>query len=324
MADRLWTFGRPPDDLDRARVIEDPEWIPPYAEPVLRADGRHVSVAALDDLVAEAEERRRSGAWAADRTECDRWLAPRVHWALRLTRAQAADPLMWLWVALRHSDHVVWRWSGEKGVIEDRWAGPVHKQAFSRLWWGGELFRDGPDYSPVVRAFVRQDLPNSYLHRPMVRCRPLALALLDVAAPSGREAEVSADEVNDLARAVNLGTAGAPPETEIGYVDDGIEEYLAWVRNDVPGPVDREAAPVGPPCPRVPGDALERAAAIAQRCAGWSRSAAEAKGARSARRRAARTEDGPEDGARPQVSARTYDGPAGASTRRGATEGPHG
>lgn len=298
MADVLCTFTRPPDQHDRARVREDPAWLPPHGAVVGAADGAEVPLATVRDLMTEVADRVDAGRWAADRAASDRWLAPRLHWALRLTRAQGADPLMWLWLALQFPDYVTWRWDGTKGVTEDRWLGPVHKQAFSRLWWGGEIFRDGPDYSPVERAFVRQDLPNSYLHRPMVRCRPLALALVDVAAPAGRETEVSADEVNDLARAVNLATAGAPPESEIGGGADDVAAYLGWVARPAPHPEDWDRLPEGPPCADTTPEALERAAGIAERCAGWAHTAALARGARSALRRSGR-EPGPDVSVQP-------------------------
>lgn len=272
MPDALKTLTAPLESDDRAHMLEDSRWSPAYADVVTYADGTCVSLEALDGLMREAGDRIKRGVWRSDRAEVDRWLAPRVHWALRLTRAQASDSGVWLWSALRYADVVAWRW-GDGDVAEvakDRWTGGVHKQALARLWWGGELFRNGPDYTPVVRAFVRQDLPNSYLHRPFVRCRSLAQALLDVAAPASRETSVSADQVNDLARAVNLATAGAPPEAEVGLVSDDVAAYLAWVHELAVGPFDWEALPTGPACSDTSDDSLGRASAIAARCAGYA------------------------------------------------------
>lgn len=133
---------------------------------------------------------------------------------------------------------------------------------------GPEFADDGPDFAPVIRAFIRQDLPNSYLHRPFVRCRSLAQALLDVAAPACRETSVSADRVNDFARAVNLATAGAPPEAEVGHIADDVVAYLARVHEPALGPFDRETLPTGPACRDTSDGSLDRASAIAARCAG--------------------------------------------------------
>jgi hypothetical protein len=272
MSDVLKTLTAPLESDDRAHMLEDRRWSPAHADVVTHVDGTPVSLDALDDLMREMRERIERDAWRDDHAEADRWLAPRVHWALRLTRAQASDAGVWLWSALRYADVVAWRW-GDGDVAEvakDRWTGGVHKQALARMWWGGELFRNGPDYAPVVRAFVRQDLPNSYLHRPFVRCRSLAQALLDVAAPADRETSVSSDQVNDLARAVNLATAGAPPEAEVGHVGDDVAAYLTWIREPTAGSFDWEVLPTGPGCSDTTDESLGRASAIAARCAGYA------------------------------------------------------
>jgi len=282
----LRTFSKPLGLHERARMLEDPAWSPPHVVDVLHSAGRPASLVAFDGLMQEFGRRRDRGGWGTDQSSSDRWLAPRVHWALRLTRAQAAERATWLWLAIRYADYIEWRWGGDGQVAENRWYGSVHKQAFARLWWGGELFRDGADYRPVERAFFRQDLTNSYLHRPFVRCRPLAQGLLDVAAPAGRESAVSADDINDLARTVNLATAGSPPEIETGYVLDDVDAYVKWLGVDAPTEPDWEVVPAGPPCSDTTPASLEDARTIAGRCLGYTHAAAEARGARSAERRA--------------------------------------
>ncbi|RDH76892.1 hypothetical protein DVS77_18835 [Mycolicibacterium moriokaense] len=120
----------------------------------------------------------------------------------------------------------------------------MHKQAFARLWWGAELFRDGGDYRSVERAFIFQDLPNSYLHRPVVRCRSLALAIID---QFGETTSPSAKQVNGLARVLNLATVGSPPEVETGYQNDDLEAYNAWVTERYTPPALWDDLPAGPP-----------------------------------------------------------------------------
>src|SRR5690349_5484270 len=54
--------------------------------------------------------------------ESDRWLAPRVHYALRLTRSEASDRETWHWLARNSwADYVRWRWSdgGKKEIAAD-------------------------------------------------------------------------------------------------------------------------------------------------------------------------------------------------------------
>ena len=141
--------------------------------------------------------------------------------------------------------YVAWRCAGADGVAGDRWWGPIHKQPFARLWWGAELFRDGADYSPVERAFRRQDLINSYLHRPLVRCRSFALGILEVLSDEHGEA-LPARTVNDLARVLNLCTVGAPPELHVGFQSDDLDALATWAVGDAPVPADWNDLPLGP------------------------------------------------------------------------------
>lgn len=232
--------------------------------PAVIRDESPITVTALDGLMEEVRDRIRRGDWT-DRTVSDRWLAPRIHYALRLFRAEAADRGMWQWIALRYSWYLDWRWADSDGkVAEDRWWGPVHKQAFARLWWGAEIFRDGPEYRPVERAFVLQDLPNSYLHRPLVRCRSLALAVVDRVAASST---ASADQVNSLARVLNLATVGTPPEAETGYQTDDLASYRKWVETTVRLENDWNQIPCGPPAADTTEHSREAGARIVSR--GW-------------------------------------------------------
>jgi hypothetical protein len=246
--DVLCTFDSRLGRQDRERVLEGLDPTGDRARQVMRDNGTTVGLRALDHLISDFQTRRNDHAgWADDRPSSDRWLAPRIHHALRLTRSEASSQGTWLWLALRYPEYMQWRWgSGLKGITEERWWGPVHKQALARLWWGAEIFRNGADYRPVERAFFRQDLPNSYLHRPLVRCRSLALAVLDQVAPAGRETEISSDEINDLARVLNLVTAGAPPELETGHQSDDVVAFANWT-STIPGvPVAWDRLPAGP------------------------------------------------------------------------------
>lgn len=211
--------------------------------------GLRLAVDVLDDLMSTLRQVRDSGRWDSDRAVSDRWLAPRIHYALRLTRAEASDRGLWLWVALRYPWYMQWRWRGQDQIVaENRWHGPNHKQAFGRLWWGAETFRNGEDYSPVARAFVRQDLINSYLQHRLVRCRSLAIGILDQVAPTGRETEVSADQIRAFVKTLNLVTAGAPPEPLSGFRADDITSYMQWAHEEAAVPNDWETLPPGPPC----------------------------------------------------------------------------
>jgi hypothetical protein len=214
--------------------------------PVHRSAGTPFSLDAVNDLLQTFRSKLSEGMWTDNRSASDAWLAPRFHAALRLDRATASDKNVWHWMAVELApDYVEWRWRGDKGISNDRWFGPVHKQALARLWWGAEIFRDGADYSPVSRAFKRQDLINSYLHRPLVRCRSFALGIVDVLTDKDGEA-LPASQVNDLARVLNLCTAGSPPEPHVQYQQDDHEAVREWARSDAEVPESWDPLPLGP------------------------------------------------------------------------------
>ena len=280
MSDKLQRFTRPLSPSEIAEIGEVALLPTGAAEDVLRA-GAGVPLDAVDHLMADFERQIEGGVWSVDAPELsDAWLAPRLHWALRLTRADASDRGAWHWLArVRYPWYVDFRWTGAEGVNESRWLGPIHKQALARLWWGAELFRDGPDYTPVGKLFQRQDLPNSYLHREFTRCRPLALGLVEHLTAGGKVPK--ATEINDIARVVNLVSAGSSPEAETGYFRDSPGDYNAWVAQP-PSPTDWASEPQGPPSPRVPRESLEGALQLAARADAAAPGAAAARGSRTA------------------------------------------
>lgn len=252
-----------PDDLAflRAGHVRDG-----WAEEVLR-NGRSVSISALLELIKEFTARRTSGDLEhLDPPATDRWLAPRLHWALRLTRREASDREMWAYLANYHFplEYVAWRWGdGDVAKVNDlRWRGPIHKQAFARLWWSAELFRNGSDYSPVEQLLVNQDFPNSYVHRVFARSRPMALGLLDAVSTALEGRDPTSDQINDVARRVNLTLGAASVDIATGFHRDDVATYRAWV-DDVPL-LDQgwTSLPIGPPDGGVAEESLGSAAGI--------------------------------------------------------------
>ena len=242
MSDQLRSIPRKLDSAQREAALRGTD-LSELSISVDRPGRPAPAMDVLDSLMSSVRERQQHDEWS-DRAVSDRWIAPRIHHALRLFRAEASDRGVLQWVALRYPWYVEWRWADREGAVAaDRWWGPIHKQAFARLWWGAEIFRDGADYKPVERAFVFQDLPNSYLHRPVVRCRSLALAIVDrfteAKSPSARQ-------VNGLARVLNLATVGSPPEVETGYQNDDLDAYNAWVAEEYGIPSSWDDIPAGP------------------------------------------------------------------------------
>ncbi|MFF1408380.1 DUF6339 family protein [Streptomyces sp. NPDC058289] len=190
-------------------------------------------------------------------TQADAWLAPRLHAALRLTRREAADPGLWNYLALGVApDYVVWRHLPEPKdgkvakVAAERFRGQYHKQAFARLWWAAELFRDGPAYEPVVTACGNQDILNTALRMSVINHRPTAQAIVRLVEKGGI---TTGREVNALAGAVNASAATLmydviAPDAEresrslLGWIDES-EDARQVSRTKLPTGPDEEPAP---------------------------------------------------------------------------------
>jgi hypothetical protein len=229
---------------------------PPYAA-LLRAAkpadlliSEAVELEAIRSLLDEAMSR-----FADQRTGADAWLAPRLHATLRLTRAEASDPELWNFLALLVGlDYVVWRHLGKgkdgapDNAPEARFSGAHYTQAFARLWWAAELFRDGDDYGPVELACQEQAMLNSALRLEIIDHRPTAQALIGVLrnlVDSGAGARTR--RVEALLKAVN--TAGSTLVYDVLAPDAerDVPALLAWIMDAASAPVvSFTRLPVGP------------------------------------------------------------------------------
>ncbi|WP_030748733.1 DUF6339 family protein [Streptomyces sp. NRRL F-5135] len=197
-------------------------------------------------------------------TAADAWLAPRLHETLRLTRREAAEKRLWTYMALGVApDYVVWRHlsdskadSSRGRVARDKFVGPHYKQAFARLWWAAELFRNGSDYRPAVVACGSQDMLNSALRLDVIDHRPTALALVRLieggVVRTGRE-------VNALTPAVNAAAATLMYDVIAPDVERDGEPMRDWIEgaeSALPSP--RNSLPEGPEEEGVPEKAVQR------------------------------------------------------------------
>ncbi|MET9383432.1 DUF6339 family protein [Streptomyces sp. NPDC002928] len=192
-------------------------------------------------------------------TQADAWLAPRLHAILRLTRAEAADPALWNYLALGVApDFVVWRHLSEsKKTVNARYfKGPYHKQAFARLWWSAELFRNGPDYEPVVIACGNQDMLNTVLRLDVIDHRPTAQALVRLLK---REVVRTGRDANALGKAVNTAAATLMYDVIAPDVERDAGAVQRWIDEGDEGlAVHHRPLPIGPAEEQVPEDSMER------------------------------------------------------------------
>lgn len=132
--------------------------------------------------------------------QSDGWLASRVHAVLRMPRRIAAHRGMWFGAATgAFRAYVDWR--HPRDLPTDTWwryNGDLLRNGVSRLWWGAEMLRDGPDYSLVPVGFqsVRTYMFVSELR--YSRYREAARAFARVAAGQASDAPLSDSEVQQL------------------------------------------------------------------------------------------------------------------------------
>ncbi len=191
-------------------------------------------------------------------TQADAWLAPRLHAILRLTRAEAADPAIWNYLALGVApDFVVWRHLSEskKSVNARYFKGPYHKQAFARLWWSAELFRNGSDYEPVVVACGNQDMLNTVLRLDVIDHRPTAQALVRLLR---RDVVRTGREANALGKAVNAAAATVMYDVIAPDVERDADAVQRWIDEAEEGTsVHHRPLPAGPAEEPAPAASVE-------------------------------------------------------------------
>ncbi|WP_436791625.1 DUF6339 family protein [Yinghuangia sp. YIM S10712] len=226
------------------------------AQPLPWAEKRG-RTAPIRELIDEAMHR-----FADRRTAADGWLAPRLHATLRMTRAEAADRRLWNHMAMLIApDYVVWRHKGKEIAEASRFSGIHYTQAFSRLWWVAELFRDGPDYKPVVTACQVQDLLNTTLRLDVIDHRPTALAIVRVLQDLPADATRLGDRINALSAAVNAAGSTLIYDVLAPDAPADTEALLDWIADAEHDPdVPWERLPDGPDDGRVDAHAVKRLA----------------------------------------------------------------
>jgi uncharacterized protein DUF6339 len=222
---------------------------------------RHVSLDAAKTVVVEAVSRYSTG----NPAQSDRWLGPRLHAALRLTRREAANKGVWRYLGVvAFPDYVRWRFKGDNEGSEDppkaeRFVGPEYKHALARLWWMAEMFRDGPDYGPAAKALSNQDIVNNLFRMGIAHHRPTVLGAIEVLFPAegeertGREANALAKALNTTASTVLLGAlAGDEP-----FDEDARTRWISEATDYDPGLFLGEI-PAGPDDPPAPSASIEK------------------------------------------------------------------
>lgn len=161
------------------------------------------------DALAKVADALRARFDARD-AAADAWLAPRLHYVLRLTRREAGNQGFWRWLALEPMCSVVrHRWADKsKNVKAYRYLGGsnfLRRNALSRLWWAAEVMRNGSDYAEVVPLLGSSAIEQYVLDLKFGHLRPSAIAFSRVArgVVSGTK-PLSFEETKDFSKRVNL------------------------------------------------------------------------------------------------------------------------
>ncbi len=164
----------------------------------------------------------------AQRTASDAWIGPRLHAALRLTRAEAAIDEVWIFLAAyAFPDYVIWRWPSETESFNDRvYGSDIKKQAFKRLWWTTELFRNGADYAPAKRALSQSDISNTLTAIDAIHNRAVALCLVDFLDAN----ELTSRQVNGLGQQLNSSAVTVAVDRAYVTQDEATELDESWLR----------------------------------------------------------------------------------------------
>ncbi|MDH6680582.1 hypothetical protein M2284_004811 [Rhodococcus sp. LBL1] len=194
------------------------------------------------------------------RALADGWLAPRLHATLRMTRSEAANEELWNFLALMVApDYVVWRHRGASVAPPARFSGAHFTQAFSRLWWAAELFRDGSDYGPVEVACRVQDILNTTMRLDVIDHRPTASAILRIVQRliDDKTSHIG-DYVNALSSAVNAAASTLVYDVMAPDAPADDEALQAWIAEaENMAPVLWGILPDGPDDGRVPAESVD-------------------------------------------------------------------
>jgi hypothetical protein len=198
---------------------------------------------ATEDLIVLIDEAMRR---FPEPAQSDPWFAPRLHAVLRLSRREAADRGIWLYLAIVDCpEYVRWRW-GIRGR-RTRFVGNDMYNALSRVWWSAELFRRGADYSPVETALSVQDIPNTLLRLKAAHNQAFCVALtrfVDERRSDGRR--LTGRQINRLSTAINSQLFVTALDAVAPTIPTDGEARREWAKNPVPVDELIDDEPSGP------------------------------------------------------------------------------
>jgi hypothetical protein len=209
-------------------------------------------------------------------TTMDAWLAPRIHYALRLPRRLATDPGVWTWLALQCIEYLEARfpeYEDKKTGIKKRMnpyrvrGNPMElRNGLARLWWGAEMTRNGADYTDVETVFARTRTAEFALELYYSLYRAAAIAFARVT--EGKDGGERLDDTMMNALSTRLRLYLSLQALEFAHHDaaeETEEMNMSWIYDDVPQKAVALAGPTsglrGPVLGTVTPEAIDSLAA---------------------------------------------------------------
>ena len=125
----------------------------------------------------------------------EQWLAPRIHYGLRITRSEASNPELWNYLALKFDTYVARRWTYDKNGInttqietkgikvpqiprENHFIFKKHsRHQIAKLWWMAEMTRNKGQYHKDA-GIINTDMVNYCLDITAPNFHPYIVAIL--------------------------------------------------------------------------------------------------------------------------------------------------
>lgn len=229
-----------------------------YIEEFTAVDGRTINIEPVIELIRVATHKFHD----SDPPESDSWLAPRIHAALRLYRAEAADLAMWEYLTIcvtEIRDYMIWRWTNKEGKISmERVWGALRRHALARLWWAAELTRNGPDYSDTIDVCRSQDAVNYLTDTLMFNNRPAAVAFARTVKDAMAKGGNAKDAVT-IGKSLNHVLVTVVLDSLVPSSGTSTDDYKPWVDESVDQTLMYNDLPIGPNEPRIPEEHITTA-----------------------------------------------------------------
>lgn len=237
--------GAKPDLASYLEEFDEPE----FDDELLDVDAdlvRWLIGHAIDEVLPSFDEDPRS--------ELDSWLAPRLHYAVRVPRRIASDRGFWAWLNVdvgRRYVHERWgrlKQSADDTVATWHFTGQNKlRSALSRLWWGTEITRNGPSYEYSAAAFHSVATAKWALELRYSWYRPATIAFVRVSRGLDGGEPLDDDEMGKLSTRINAYLSSLALEGKATDEDDGRFD-VDWrrrkpsreevLRDDLRGPDD--------------------------------------------------------------------------------------